>query len=466
MQTVIDHLEGLGATPAEALTPVEARLQPTASDAVRAVLWQEATSLAPEPVGAVEDMDVPGQHGPVPVRIYWPLGAEPGPLPVLVYAHGGGWVLGDLDDYDATPRAVGNRSGCIVVSVGYRLAPEHPFPAAHDDMLAVTRWVLSSIGEMSGDPARVAVGGEGAGATMAVATCRALRESGQSQPRFQLLLYPFTDLDRTDWASYHEQGSAGTLSPQTIEWFAGHVAAHAGDIDDPRLSPARTARSGLAGMPPTLLITADNDSLRDQGEAFGRMLLDAGVTATTLRFEGVTHDFVTVNPVSDQAQRAVSTAAGHLREAFGLKGATAPTVSPDLAQVLEASQAGMGTLLARLADGRGDRSRLAEQLGQALSAHAEMEKAVAGPGLTGLSGMDELLLLLGPEAVADAEFPACVEIVRASVDEHRVRQEGELADMRRSVGNKRMRQLGTQVLAGRRSSPRGARPERALAHAG
>lgn len=455
IQSVIDHLDALGNTPVDTLSPAKARLEATPADAVRALLWQEGTSLAPEPVGATEDLDVPAPHGSVPVRIYWPLGADPGPLPVLVYAHGGGWVLGDLDDYDATPRALTNRSGCIVVSVDYRLAPEHPFAAAHDDMVAATRWVIANIGRLSGDPARVAVGGEGAGATMALATCRTLRESGQAQPVFQLLLYPITDLDRVDWPSYRENVSTRPLASTTIAWFASHVVADGRDLVDPRLSPARYERATLAAMPASLVITADHDPLRDQGEAFGRLLLDAGVNATTLRFEGVTHDFLTMNPVADQAQRAVSTASEQLRGAFRLKGAAAPTVAPDLAQVFAADLAGMRTLLSRLEQGRGDRSLLSEQLGHALSARAGMEQAVTSDAETRLSGLpdvDSLLLLLGPEAVTGTGFLAGVEMVRTVVDAHCLTQETELANLRNAVGNVRMRELGKRVLDARKSS--------------
>ncbi|MDQ2826961.1 MAG: alpha/beta hydrolase [Actinomycetota bacterium] len=472
IRSVLDALDSLGGPPVPTMTPDEARRQPTVADAVRAVLWREGTSLSPEPVGAVEDIEVPAPQGPVPVRIYWPLGSDSGPLPVLVYAHGGGWVFGDLDDYDATPRALTNRAGCIVVSVGYRHAPEHRFPAAYDDVLAATRWVMGTIAELSGDPARIALVGEGVGATMALAACRALQASGGSpQPVVQVLMYPVTDLTRTDWATYRENLSTRPLSTEAVEWAAEHVVAQSGDVNDLRLSPNLAVRSELAGLPPTLVITAEHDPLRDQGEAFGRLLLEAGVKATTLRFEGVTHDFVTMNPVVAPAQAAASAVAKHLREAFSLKGEAAPTVRPDLFQVLAADHAGFRTLLARLELGRGDRRELTDQLRHGLSAQAAMVDAVLGSATAGLPGpadTDELLRMLDVHPLDGAGADPGLRAVRAAIDERRVTQERVLAEMRVGSGDKRMREVGHQALQARRTAPDGGGggSAREMAHAG
>ena len=240
------------------------------------------------------------------------------------------------------------------------------------------------------------------------------------------------------------------------------------DLVDPRLSPARYDRSTLAAMPTSLVITADHDPLRDQGEAFGLLLLEAGVNATTLRFEGLTHVFLTMNPVADQAQRAVSTAAEQLRVAFKLKGAAAPTLAPDLAQVLAADLAGMRTLLSRLEQGRGDRGLLSEQLGDALAAHASMEQAAAGEAKAALSGLpdvDSLLLLLGPDAVTGTGFLPGMEMVRTTIDAHGRTEETALANLRNAIGNVRMRELGKRALDTRRSSRR-RRTDAAMAHAG
>lgn len=451
IHTVVAELERLGGSFVAGSTAEEARRRPVVADAVRSLLWAEGTSLAPEPVGAVEDIEIPLPTGALPIRIYWPLGADPGPLPVLVYAHGGTWVTGDTDAYDATPRAITNRAGCIVVSVDYRRAPEHPFPAAHDDVLAATRWVATNIAQLSGDAARLAVGGEGPGATMALATCLALgREGGgTNRPVFQLLLYPIADLVRSDWASFRAFDAALPLGAEMHEWAVELVAPRR-DREDPRLSPARATRSELAGLPSTLIVTAENDPLRDQGEALGRTLVDAGVSATTLRFSGATHDFVAMNPVAGVARTAVALAAKHLRAAFGQRGETAPTVAPDVAQVIAADDAGILALRAQLAAGRGDRSTLVEQLRTAIVARCEIEEATPAGALT-MGDLRGLLEPLEDEATSTTRFHTALDALGAAVNDLRIMQERELADLRAQVGNERMRDMGMTALKTRKA---------------
>lgn len=452
IHTVVAELERLGGSFVPGSTAEEARHRPVVADAVRSLLWAEGTSLAPEPVGAVEDIEIPCPTGALPIRIYWPLGAEPDPLPVLVYAHGGTWLTGDVDAYDATPRAIANRAGCIVVSVDYRRAPEHPFPAAHDDVLAATRWVATNIAQLSGDAARMAVGGEGPGATMALATCLALGRQGSAanRPVFQLLLCPVADLVRSDWTSFRTYDAALPLGAEMHEWAIELVAPRR-DRDDPRLSPARATRSELAGLPSTLIVTAEHDPLRDQGEALGHTLVDAGVNATTLRFSGATHDFVAMNPVSGVAQTAVALAAKHLRAAFGQRGETAPAVAPDLAQVIDADDAGILVLQAQLAAGRGERTTLVEQLRSALAARRNIEEAAPAGALT-ISDLGALLAPLEDEAAGSTRFHAALDALGAAVDDLRVMQERELADLRVEVGNDRMREMGTAALETRKAS--------------
>ncbi len=464
IHAVVAELDRLGGSFVAGSTAEEARRRPNAADAVRSLLWAEGTSLAPEPVGAVEDLEIPTPSGPVPIRVYWPLGADPGPLPVLVYAHGGTWVTGDADAYDATPRAIANRAGCIVVSVDYRRAPEHPFPAAHDDVRAATRWVATNISQLSGDPARLALGGEGPGATLAMAASLAFgRQAGAvTRPVFQLLLYPVGDLVRSDWTSFRTYDKALPLGAEMHEW-AIELVASPRDREDPRLSPARATRSELGGLPSTLIITAEYDPIRDQGEALGRTLLDAGVDATTLRFAGVTHDFVGMNPVAGVAQAAVALAAKHLRAAFGQRGEAAPTVAPDLAQVIEADDAGILALRAQLAAGGGDRTTLVDQLRDALVARHEMEEAAPAGALT-LGDLGALLAPLDDEATDSPRFHAALDALGAAVDDLRLTQEGELAGLRADVGNDRMREMGVRALETRKAAPGRARRE--LAHAG
>lgn len=461
IHTVVAELERLGGSFVAGSTAEEARHRPAVADAVRSLLWAEGTSLAPEPVGAVEDFEVSTSTGALPIRVYWPLGADPGSLPVLVYAHGGTWLTGDADAYDATPRAIANRAGCIVVSVDYRRAPEHPFPAAHDDVLAATRWVAMNIDQLSGDPARLAVGGEGPGATMALATCLAFGRQGgvANRPVFQLLLYPVADLVRSDWTSFRTYDAALPLGAEMHEWAIEHVAPRR-DREDPRLSPARASRSELAGLPSTLIVTAEHDPLRDQGEALGRTLVDAGVNATTLRFSGATHDFVVMNPVAGVAQTAVALAAKHLRAAFGQRGDAAPTVAPDLAQVIDADDAGILALRAQLTAGRGDRSTLVEQLRNALVARREIEEAAPAGALT-ISDLGALLDALEDEATGTTRLPAALDALGAAVDDLRLMQERELADLRAEVGNDRMREMGMTALETRKAARGQARREMA-----
>ena len=461
IHTVVAELERLGGSFVAGSTAEEARHRPVVADAVRSLLWTEGTSLAPEPVGAVEAFEIALPTGVLPVRVYWPLGADPGPLPVLVYAHGGTWLTGDADAYDATPRAIANRAGCIVVSVDYRRAPEHPFPAAHDDVLAATRWTATNIAQLSGDPARLAVGGEGPGATMALATCLALGRQGgvSNRPVFQLLLYPIADMVRSDWTSFRTYDAALPLGAEMHEWAVELVAPRR-DREDPRLSPARATRSELAGLPATLIVTAEHDPLRDQGEALGRTLVDAGVNATTLRFSGVTHDFVAMNPVAGVAQTAVALAAKHLRAAFGQRGETAPAVAPDLAQVIDADDTGILALRTQLAAGRGDRSTLVEQLRTALVARREIEEAAPAGALT-LSDLGALLEPLVDEATGTTRFHAALDALGAAVEDLRLMQKRELADLRTEVGNDRMREMGKTALESRKSARGQVRQEMA-----
>lgn len=464
IDTVVAELERLGGSFVAGSTTEEVRQRPVVADAVRSLLWAEGTSLAPEPVGAVEDIGIPLSTGALPIRVYWPLGADPGPLPVLVYAHGGTWLTGDVDAYDATPRAIANRAGCIVVSVDYRRPPEYPFPAGHDDVLAATRWVATNIAELSGDAARLAVGGEGPGAAMAMATCLTFGRQGgvANRPVFQLLLYPVADLVRSDWTSFRTHDAALPLGAEMHEWAIELVAPRR-DREDPRLSPARATRSELAGLPSTLIVTAEHDPLRDQGEALGRTLVDAGVNATTMRFSGASHDFVAMNPVAGVAQTAVALAAKHLRAAFGQRGETAPAVAPDLAQVIDADDAGILALRTQLAAGRGDRTTLVEQLRHALVARREIEEAAPSGALT-IGDLGALLEPLEDEATDTTGFLVALEVLGAAVDDLRVTQERELAELRTAVGNDRMREMGRTALETRKAAHGHVRRE--MAHSG
>lgn len=285
-------------------------------DAERELLRRRGLEIPPpETIGGVEDRRVAGD---VHVRILRPRpgGDDDRALPVLVYVHGGGWVIGDVESDDVVPRALANRARCVVVSVDYRLAPEHPFPASHDDVLAVTRWVMDHGDELDADPARVVIAGESAGATMAVATCAALAQEGHRLPVAQLLVYPVTDLVGEDYPSYHDADGIAPLTVGLLRWFGEQETTDTAELADPRLSPLLAAPDQLAAQPPTLVLTAEGDPLRDQGERYARALMDAGVHVTLSRFPGVMHGFLGRVASLDGARQALLQATALVRAGF------------------------------------------------------------------------------------------------------------------------------------------------------
>jgi acetyl esterase len=237
------------------------------------------------PVGQVADRTIPGPGGTIPIRIYRPHG--PGPFPVFVNFHGGGWVIGDLDTADAVCRDICRSAGCVVVSVDYRLAPEHPFPAAVEDSLAAVHWVADHMAELGGNGA-LAVGGESAGGNLAAVVCQRVRDEGGPAIRFQLLLYPVVDCD-LDRPSYRENGQGYLLELETMRWFWDHYVPNPGDRVHPQASPLRAP--SLADLPPALVVTAEFDPLRDEGEAYAAALQAAGTPAEAVRYDGLVHDF-------------------------------------------------------------------------------------------------------------------------------------------------------------------------------
>ena len=265
-----------------------------------------------ESVASVADRTIPGPGGPLPLRIYTPRSGR-GPRPVLVWFHGGGFVVGDLFSADATCRSLANRSGAMVVSVGYRLAPEHPPPAAVEDCVAATRWVAANAGHLGGDPARLAVGGDSAGGTLAALVTLAAREAG---PRlaFQLLVYPATDLALTHPSVAEYSAPVRFLDHDSLAWFGGHYL-NGRDPSDPALSPFYAA--DLSGLPPALVITAECDPVRDDGEAYAARLRAAGGQADVVRYPGQLHGFFAMDLLFPAARRAQRRAGEALAVAFG-----------------------------------------------------------------------------------------------------------------------------------------------------
>ena len=312
MQAVLDQLAALGPKPIETLTPEEARRQPTPADAVRALLQRMGRSTAPEPVGSVQDRAIPGPGGQIPVRIYTPQGT--GPFPVVVYYHGGGWVIATIDTYDSSARALANAAGAIVVSVEYRKGPENKFPAAHDDAFAAYQWALANAASIGGDPNRVATAGESAGGNLAVATAMTARDRGVRLPVHVLAVYPIADGD-TESPSYVENANARPLNRAMMQWFFGHYLRTPADARDPRIS---LTRANLRGLPPTTVITAQIDPLRSDGQELADRLRQAGVRVDAHNHEGVTHEFFGMGAVVADARAAVQEAAAGLRSGFGM----------------------------------------------------------------------------------------------------------------------------------------------------
>lgn len=260
---------------------------------------------APEqvvPVASVEELTVPGPAGSLPARVYRP--EQAGAVPTVVLFHGGGWVIGDLDTHDNLARSICRGCSAVVVSVGYRLAPESPFPAAVDDAVAATRWAADNLGRLGGDD-RVAVAGDSAGANLAAVVTQQLRDAGGPRLAAQLLVYPATDMVG-DYASRRDNGRGYFLDLPTMGWFTSHYAADAALHADPRLSPLR--HGDLSGLPAAVVVTAEYDPLRDEGEAYAAALADAGVSVVVRRFDGMIHGFVDMGHLSPGAQRALDDA--------------------------------------------------------------------------------------------------------------------------------------------------------------
>lgn len=311
MKAVLDALRELGPKPLPTLTPDDARKQPGAAHAVKALLKKQGKSTDPEQDGAVADITFPGAAGNLPARVYAPTGA--GPFPVLVYWHGGGFVLGDLGTYDSSCRALCNAAGCVVVSCEYRYAPEHPFPAAADDAFAAYKWVAANAANVNGDPKRVAVGGESAGGNLAAVTRLRARDAGTPAPVHQLLVYPVTDSDVTT-PSYTENAAAKPFDKPMMLWFFAHYVGGR----PPRTAYATPLKAaGLSRLPPATVVTAQIDPLRNDGKRYADKLKAAGVKVDYKNDPGVTHEFFGTRAVPDDAKSAVGQAAAGLKAGFG-----------------------------------------------------------------------------------------------------------------------------------------------------
>jgi acetyl esterase len=300
-KTLLDLIKQLGSPDLSVMEVADARA------------LRERQKLPPGPTADVRDHRMPGAAGDVALRVYRAPGTL-GPLGALVYFHGGGFVLGSIESHDAVCRQLAVDSGCAVISVEYRLAPEHKFPSAVDDALAATRFVHDNARELAIDPERIAVGGDSAGATLATAVAMLARHAGPALA-FQLLIYPVADLRSIDTPSYLENAEGYYLTRSAMAWFRDHYLSCLEDRDDPRASPLACAE--LQGLPPALVITAEYDPLRDEGEAYARALVAAGVPCTLTRYDGAIHAFVSMYPYLDVGRAALREASAALRNAVG-----------------------------------------------------------------------------------------------------------------------------------------------------
>ena len=290
-------------------------LEPHESSPEEARALQAARPNLPGPeVASVSDHLAPGPHGDVPVRVYVPATDDAGPLPVCMWFHGGGWVIGSVATNDATCRALANASGAIVVSVDYRLAPEHKFPVPFDDSYAATVWAAENAASLGGDPSRLAVAGASAGGNLA--TTIALRARDENGPALvhQALIYPVTDRDYSR-SSYKENGEGYGLSYASMVWFWDCYLSNEADGESPYVAPMLA--EDLSGLPSAFVLTCEFDPLRDEGEAYAKRLQEAGVPTKHSRYDGMIHAFFNAGIPFTRTWDAINETAGELRKAFG-----------------------------------------------------------------------------------------------------------------------------------------------------
>lgn len=312
MRAVLDQLAALGGKPIETLSAAEARRQPTPTDAVKAVLKKLGKSTAPDPAVASVDRTIPGAAGPLPVRIYTPKSGS-GPFPVVVYYHGGGWVIANKDVYDGGARALSKLANAVVVSVDYRLGPENKFPAAHDDAYATYEWALKNAASIKGDPKKIALAGESAGGGLAVATAIMARDRNVQMPLAVVSVYPIAGTDTTT-SSYMENAAAKPLNRAMMSWFFEKYLNGPQDRANPRVN---LVAADLRGLPRTTIINAEIDPLRSDGEMLAQKLRAAGVQTQHRTYAGVNHEFFGMGAVLGHAIAAEQWAADALKAAFG-----------------------------------------------------------------------------------------------------------------------------------------------------
>jgi acetyl esterase len=303
IKAILDQATASDAPPLSSMPVGQAR------DAFRAMM--ESFAGDPPLVAKSEDQVIGGPAGQIPIRVYTPDGKAP--FPVMMFFHGGGWVLGDLESHDALCRALAGEASCIIVAVNYRRAPEHKFPAAAEDCYAATLWVAKNAALINAKPGHLAVGGDSAGGNLATAVSLMARDRAEPRICYQLLTYPALDSSLQS-KSQADFASGYLLTRADMEWFWSHYLAGEADRSNPYACPA--AAKDLTGLPPAMVITGEFDPLRDEGEGYAQRMREAKVPVVCTRYDGVTHGFMSMASFLDKGRQAIRNAAAGLHRAF------------------------------------------------------------------------------------------------------------------------------------------------------
>lgn len=316
MKAVLDELAALKPRPIDALEPAEARKQPTATDAVVALLKKQGKPTTPNDGVTIENRTIPGAEGELKARVYTPANVVAN-APLVVYFRGGGWVIATLDTYEPSCRALAAMSGAKVISVNYRQAPEHTFPAAHEDAYASFQWAVSNAASLGCDPAKVAVVGESAGGNLAAATCLMARDRGGKLPVAAVMVYPVSNTE-AGTPSQLAYTDAKPLNTGALPWFLKYYAPSSEARNSPYLAILKD-KGSLAKFPPSTVITAGIDPLHSEAEAWAAKLKEGGVDVKYVNYPGVTHEFFGMGAVLDEAKAAEKVASDRLKAAFAMK---------------------------------------------------------------------------------------------------------------------------------------------------